>query len=95
MKLKNFNILIFLIYLISSSYSYSIDEPNIKNLVIHKQAKKIDKMNQEALESSQSSDPDSQNEKCLNNIHGERKIGRNEVCPSTGKKYKHCCGALN
>tara|TARA_B100001175_G_scaffold32784_1_gene23934 strand:- start:2019 stop:2549 length:531 start_codon:yes stop_codon:yes gene_type:complete len=44
MKLKNFNILIFLIYLISSSYSYSIDEPNIKNLVIHKQAKKIDKI---------------------------------------------------
>ena len=59
------------------------------------EAKKIDKRNQEALESSQSSDPDSQNEKCLNNIHGERKIGRNEVCPSTGKKYKHCCGALN
>ena len=59
------------------------------------EAKKIDKKNQQALESSQSKEPDSQNEKCLNNIHGERKIGRNEVCPSTGKKYKHCCGALN
>jgi preprotein translocase subunit SecA len=59
------------------------------------EAKKIDKRNQEVLESTQSSEPDSQNEKCLNNIHGERKIGRNEVCPSTGKKYKHCCGALN
>ncbi len=58
-------------------------------------AKNIDKKNQQALESSQSKEPDSQNEKCLNNIHGERKIGRNEVCPSTGKKYKHCCGALN
>ncbi len=58
-------------------------------------AKNIDKKNQQALESSQSIEPDSQNEKCLNNIHGERKIGRNEVCPSTGKKYKHCCGALN
>ena len=22
------------------------------------------------------------------------KISRNERCPETGKKYKHCCGAL-
>ena len=22
------------------------------------------------------------------------KISRNERCPATGKKYKHCCGAL-
>ena len=23
-----------------------------------------------------------------------KKIARNEKCPATGKKYKHCCGAL-
>jgi len=26
---------------------------------------------------------------------GNKKIGRNEPCPcNSGKKYKHCCGAL-
>ncbi len=34
------------------------------------------------------------NPKCLLVIKKNEKISRNEKCPSTGKKYKHCCGAL-
>ena len=34
------------------------------------------------------------NPKCLLIIKKNEKISRNEKCPSTGKKYKHCCGAL-
>ena len=33
-------------------------------------------------------------EKCLLVIKKNEKISRNEKCPSTGKKNKHCCGAL-
>ena len=32
--------------------------------------------------------------KCLLTIKKNEKISRNEKCPETGKKYKHCCGAL-
>ena len=32
--------------------------------------------------------------KCLLVIKKNEKISRNEKCPSTGKKYKYCCGAL-
>ena len=32
--------------------------------------------------------------KCLLNIKKNDKIPRNEKCPATGKKFKHCCGAL-
>ncbi|HEV2285735.1 MAG TPA: SEC-C metal-binding domain-containing protein [Steroidobacteraceae bacterium] len=29
-------------------------------------------------------------------VRGERKVGRNEPCPcGSGKKYKHCHGALS
>ena len=31
---------------------------------------------------------------CLLNIKRDEKISRNEKCPATGKKFKHCCGAL-
>ena len=31
---------------------------------------------------------------CLLTIKKDEKINRNEKCPATGKKYKHCCGAL-
>ena len=34
------------------------------------------------------------NPKCLLAISKNAKISRNEKCPATGKKYKHCCGAL-
>ena len=34
------------------------------------------------------------NPKCLLIIKKNVKIPRNEKCPATGKKYKHCCGAL-
>ena len=34
------------------------------------------------------------NPKCLLKIRKTTKIPRNEKCPATGKKYKHCCGAL-
>ena len=42
MKLINLNYLIILIYLISSNYAYSIDRPENKNLIIHKDKKKIE-----------------------------------------------------
>ena len=34
------------------------------------------------------------NPNCLLKIRKNEKIPRNEKCPATGKKYKHCCGAL-
>ena len=34
------------------------------------------------------------NPKCLLVINKNKKISRNEICQATGKKYKHCCGAL-
>ena len=34
------------------------------------------------------------NSKCLLVIKKNEKIPRNEKCPSTGKKYKYCCGSL-
>ena len=33
-------------------------------------------------------------EKCLLTIKKDQKIPRNDKCPATGKKFKHCCGAL-
>ncbi len=44
MKYKNLNYLVFFIYLISSSSSYSIERTDIKNLIIHKEKKKIEKV---------------------------------------------------
>jgi preprotein translocase subunit SecA len=34
------------------------------------------------------------NPDCLLLIHKNKKISRNEKCLVTGKKFKHCCGAL-
>ena len=34
------------------------------------------------------------NPKCLLVVKKNEKISRNEKCLETGKKYKHCCGAL-
>ena len=44
MKYKKLNYLIFFIYLISSSISYSIEGPNINNLIIYEDKKKIGKI---------------------------------------------------
>ena len=44
MNYKNLNYLVFFIYLISSSISYSIEPTDIKNLIIHKEKKKIEKV---------------------------------------------------
>ena len=41
MKFKNLNYLVIIIYLISSSIAYSIDRPDFKNLIVHKDKKKI------------------------------------------------------
>ncbi len=41
------------------------------------------------IEKKFSNDP-----KCLLLIKKNEKISRNEKCQATGKKYKHCCGAL-
>jgi len=43
MKYKKLNYLVLFIYLISSSGSYSIERPDIKNLIIHNEKKKIEK----------------------------------------------------
>ena len=43
MKYKKLNYLVLFIYLISSSASYSIERPDIKNLIIHNEKKKIEK----------------------------------------------------
>ena len=44
MNYKNLNLLVFLIYLISSSESYSIERPDINNLIIHQEKKMIGKI---------------------------------------------------
>ena len=38
--------------------------------------------------------PNKDNPKCLLTIKKDQKIPRNDKCPATGKKFKHCCGAL-
>ena len=42
MKIINFKYLILFIYLISSNYAYSIERPENKNLIVHKDKKKIE-----------------------------------------------------
>tara|TARA_B100001250_G_scaffold412368_1_gene443371 strand:+ start:1194 stop:1724 length:531 start_codon:yes stop_codon:yes gene_type:complete len=42
MKFKNLYYYIIIIYLISFSFAYSIDRPDIKNITIHKDKKKIE-----------------------------------------------------
>ena len=34
------------------------------------------------------------NPKCLLILNKNQKISRNDRCEATGKKFKHCCGAL-
>ena len=38
--------------------------------------------------------PNKNNPKCLLVMKKDQKIPRNDKCPATGKKFKHCCGAL-
>ena len=54
--------------------------------IVEQETMTIEKSNTSKL---QKNDP-----KCLLNIKKNEKFSRNEKCPSTGKKYKHCCGAL-
>ena len=54
-------------------------------------------VNQEEISSKNSNilkDGMENNPKCLLRIKKNEKISRNEKCLATGKKYKHCCGAL-
>ena len=54
-------------------------------------------VNQEEMTSKNSNtlkDGMENNPKCLLRIKKNEKIPRNEKCLATGKKYKHCCGAL-
>ena len=41
MKYKKLNYLLFFLYLISSSVSYSIERPDVNNLIIHKEKKTV------------------------------------------------------
>ena len=45
MKLLTLKFVLVFIYLISSSASYAIQQPNLKNLIIHKDPKKLEKIN--------------------------------------------------
>ena len=45
MKILTFKFFIILLYLLSSSGSYAIQEPNLKNLFIHKNQKKLENVN--------------------------------------------------
>ena len=45
MKLLTLKFILIFIYLVSPSSSYAIQQPNIKNLVIHKDLKKLEKIN--------------------------------------------------
>ena len=45
MKLLTLKFILIFIYLLSSSSSYAIQQPNLKNLVIHKDPKKLEKIN--------------------------------------------------
>ena len=45
MKLLTLKFILIFIYLISSSPSYAIQQPNLKNLLIHKDPKKLEKIN--------------------------------------------------
>tara|TARA_B100000029_G_scaffold16039_1_gene16579 strand:- start:2466 stop:5057 length:2592 start_codon:yes stop_codon:yes gene_type:complete len=49
----------------------------------------IKKQNFKAEEKNYPNNPD-----CLLKTKKNEKIQRNEKCPATGKKFKHCCGAL-
>ena len=44
MKLVTLKIFTLIVYLLTSKYSYATDVPNIKNLVFHKETKKIGKI---------------------------------------------------
>ena len=45
MKLLTLKFILIFIYLISSSSSYAIQQPNLKNLIIHKEPIKLEKIN--------------------------------------------------
>tara|TARA_A100001011_G_scaffold188548_1_gene197089 strand:+ start:710 stop:1240 length:531 start_codon:yes stop_codon:yes gene_type:complete len=45
MKFLTFKFFLILLYLLSSSVSYAIQEPNLKNLFIHKSQKKLENIN--------------------------------------------------
>ena len=45
MKFLTFKFILILLYLLSSSVSYAIQEPNLKNLFIHKSQKKLENIN--------------------------------------------------
>ena len=48
----------------------------------------------EVFENPNKNNPNKNNPKCLLAIKKDQKIPRNDKCPATGKKFKHCCGAL-
>ena len=57
--------------------------------IVAREEKEIPKIEEKENENINKNNP-----KCLLTINKTKKISRNIVCPATGKKYKHCCGAL-
>ena len=56
------------------------------NLKIIEQPKEVNNINKEPEILN--------NPKCLLILKKDQKISRNDRCDATGKKFKHCCGAL-
>jgi preprotein translocase subunit SecA len=60
-----------------------------------KEARRIDEQNQASVDAAKSNrEPSSQ--AGANSSQGQTKVGRNDPCPcGSGKKFKHCHGALS
>ena len=61
----------------------------LNNLVILEKPTKIQQENSNINKIDIANNPN-----CLLLIKKNQKISRNEKCPATEKKFKHCCGAL-
>ena len=44
MKLLTFKFILIFVYLIASSSSYAIQQPNLENLIVYKEPKKLEKI---------------------------------------------------
>ncbi|MEL0056475.1 MAG: SEC-C metal-binding domain-containing protein, partial [Methylophilaceae bacterium] len=60
-----------------------------------KEARRIDEQNQASVDAAKSN-RETSSQAVNNTSTGQAKVGRNDPCPcGSGKKYKHCHGALS
>jgi len=69
-----------------AKYSYNLDT---EVMLIFEEEEEEQTKNSHSLKKGLENNPN-----CLLVMKKNNKISRNEKCPATGKKYKHCCGAL-